>query len=169
MGRFDWKGFHASYADHLKQLTVVENMFREAIDLMNISPLKEERLVGLKKNLAYGDFRISFVFKDIRSLEGYVSRREEMPALGDYLMLFETGRKIPIGDPIKTLPSINSLARSQGMESTLPRMAEEGLLEVSMYDEGQRIAVLWSDSYCTNEPDLALRIGRQIYGMQMKF
>jgi hypothetical protein len=161
------KKFYTNYIEHISQLTFIENMFTEATEIMKKNAGK--KIIELSKNLKYGDFRISFVLKDISSLREYIRRREEVPAPNNYLMLFKTGGNIPINDPVKILPSINELARSQGMKSTSPRITEWGFPEVSIYDEGQRIAVLWPGSYCTNEPDLALRIGKNIYGMQMNF
>jgi len=164
----NWKKFHLSYEDHMRQLAVVEDMFREAAAFMEMGRYRGENIVGMGNNISCGDFRVSLVFKDLRSLDGYVSDRGKMPVVGDYLMLFEAGREIRLDDPIVTIPRISRLAESQKMEATLPKITEKGLLEVSMYDEGQRLAVLWTDSYCTNDPDLALRIGKQIYGMQMR-
>jgi len=154
-----------SYTNDMEKLRLMEDLFEKA--MVFVSKMKGEDKIGIGNNLGYGDFRISYAFRGVRSIGEYLSSREEMPEVGDYLMVFETEKKVALDDPIRTIPSIVRLANSQGMGATLPRMAKAGLLEVSLYDDGPRIAVLWPKGYCTNEPDLALRIGSQVYGMEM--
>lgn len=161
MGKFDYR----LYKNHMEQLRLMEDLFEKAMYF--IKEKKGEDTVALGKNLGYGDFRISYAFRGIRSMSNDVRGWEGIPSLGDYLMAFEAGKKVSLDDPLSTIPAVSKLANSQGMEATLPRTTKKGQLEVSMYDDGQRIAILWPEWYCTNEPDLALRIGTEIYGMQM--
>lgn len=162
MEKFDSR----SYANSMAKLRLMEDLFEKAMKFIRVMDGKE--LIGLGNNLGYGDFKISYAFKGVRSIGDYLSDREEMPDVGDYLMVFKTDRKVSLDDPMTTIPSIVKLATSQGMGVTLPKMAKAGLLEVSLYDDGQRLAVLWPKGYCTNEPDLALKIGGEIYGMRME-
>ena len=157
MAKFDYK----RYSNHMEQLRLMEDLFEKAMEFVNRK--KGEDIVALGKNLGYGDFRISYAFRGIRSLSKDVKGWEDIPSLGDYLMSFESGRKVSLDDPLSTIPAVSRLASSQRMEATLPRTTKKNHLEVSMYDDGQRIAILWPESYCTNEPDLALRIGGEIY------
>jgi hypothetical protein len=161
MGKFDYR----RYSNHMEQLRLMEDLFKKAMDF--VREKKGEDTIALGKNLGYGDFRISYAFRGIRSLSNDVKGWEGIPSLGDYLMAFKAGKKVNLDDPLSTIPAVSRLASSQRMEATLPKTTKKGQLEVSMYDEGQRIAVLWPEGYCTNEPDLALRIGGEIYGMQM--
>jgi hypothetical protein len=162
MAKFD----HREYSNHVAQLRLMEDLFEKAMVFVNGK--EGEDVIALGKNLGYGDFRISYAFRGIRALSGDVKGCDGIPSLGDYLMMFKAEKKVSLDDPLSTIPAVSRLARSQRMEATLPKRTKKGHLEVSMYDDGQRIAILWPEIYLTNEPDLALRIGGEIYGMRME-